>query len=173
MNNALNINLIRFIGLVLVQGLVLQRISVGWSGFYYVNIFLYPLFILLLPIRTNRVAELFLGFGLGLLIDVFYNTLGLHASATLFTAFIRPFVLARLAPRGGYKVNTSPTRMEMGFTWFLQYSSIMMAAHIFYFFSVEAFTFYYILDILGKSFYSFVFSMIFVITFITLFNTKE
>lgn len=90
-------NIFRFIVLVLIQVLILNNIE--FSG--YINPFLYVLFILLLPFETPAWLLLVSGFALGLTVDLFMNTPGLHAAATVLTAFVRPFVLRILLPVTG------------------------------------------------------------------------
>ncbi|MFQ5446434.1 MAG: hypothetical protein ACE5FF_05825 [Saprospiraceae bacterium] len=149
---------------------MLQNIGAGWEHFPYLHIIVFPLFIFLLPLRTPRALVILLGFILGLLIDTFYNSMGVHASAAVFTAFIRPYVLRRIEPRGGYNVNYSPTAARWGIGWFLKYSAILLFLHLFFYFSVEAFTFVYIVDIMLKTIVSFIFSMICVIVYQVIFN---
>jgi hypothetical protein len=134
---------------------------------------IYPIFILLLPLRTPRPLVIFLGFLIGLSVDIFYDSPGVHASASVFTAFLRPLILSIIEPRGGYNTNYSPTKKRMGFTWFLQYSSMLMFVHLFYYFSVEAFTLVYIVSILGNTFISFFLSMIFVLMYQFIFNPED
>ncbi len=78
-------NIFRFILLVLLQVLVLNNIQ--FMG--YINPYLYILFILSLPYQTPKWFVLLLGFRLGLTIDVCSNTMGMHAFATVFVAFLR------------------------------------------------------------------------------------
>lgn len=173
MSNLVLNNIFRFLGLVALQVLILKRIGLGWDNAQYLHVLLYPLFILLLPLRTPKPAVMLLAFLLGITIDIFYDSPGIHASASVFIGFARSFVLKQLEPRGGYNVNFSPTRQRMGIEWFLRYASIMMAAHLFFYFSVEAFTFYYIVDILLKTLVSFVASMVFIIIYMFLFNPLD
>jgi len=173
MNNPIAVNIWRFIALVAIQGLVFQNVGSGWEGFRYLHVIVFPIFILLLPLRTPRVMVLGLGFLIGLTVDAFYSTPGVHASAAVFTAFARPIVLKSLEPRAGYNVNYSPTAARFGKGWFLRYSSILMFLHLLFYFSVEAFTFVYIVDILLKTMVSFVTSMIFVVIYQTLFNPVD
>lgn len=170
MNNAIFTNGLRFIGLLLLQVLVFQGFSLSFT---YIHIIIFPIFILLLPIQTPRTLVIFLGFVIGLSVDIFYGSLGVHASATVFTAFIRQPVMALLEPRGGYNVNFSPTKQRMGLDWFVQYSGILMFIHLFFYFSVEAFTFFYIGTILLKTVISFVLSMIFIIMYQFIFNPLD
>ncbi len=173
MSSVIFTNIFRFVGLVLIQVLFLQRLSLEFPAFPYLNIFVYPLFILLLPFKTPRSAQLLLAFLIGMTIDIFYNSPGVHASASVFSAFCRPFVLYQLEPRGGYNINYSPTRHRLGLTWFIRYSSILLLAHLFFYFSVEAFTFFYIVNILLKTFLGFIFSMVFILIITFIFNSKD
>lgn len=76
--------LVLFVILVLLQVLVLNHIS--FMG--YATPFLYIYFILKMPIGTNRNLLILLGFILGFCIDIFCNTPGVNAAATVFTAFV-------------------------------------------------------------------------------------
>ncbi len=173
MNSLILSNIYRFIGLVLLQGLVFQSIGTGWEGFPYLYVIVFPIFIFLLPLRTPLPLVILLGFVAGIFVDFFYDTLGLHASAAVFTAYARTFVLKILEPRGGYNVNLNPNVQYLGIRWFFQYSAILMFLHLFFYFSVEAFTFVFILDILKKTIISFVVSMLFVAIFQMIFNPRE
>ncbi len=88
MNSVLTNNIIRVVVFVLLQGLVLQRIYLGGPSFNYFSVLIYPVVIMLLPLKTPRIALVFIGFLLGLTVDLFYGSLGVHASACLFIAFI-------------------------------------------------------------------------------------
>ena len=139
-------NLLRFIVLVLVQVLVINNIQFSPL----VNPFIYILFILLLPFETASWFLLVIAFILGMTIDVFTNTPGLHASATLFMALFRPLVLRSIAPRDGYETGTFPRLSIYGFTWFLKYSLILVVLHHMFLFIVEAFGFNDFLSILSR-----------------------
>jgi hypothetical protein len=132
----------------------------------------YPLFILLLPLKVARSLQIFLAFVMGLLIDIFYDTPGLHASALLVTAFLKKYVLKFLEPVDGYSTDASPTIRRYGFNWFLIYSSLLMFIHLLVFFSVEAFSFVYIFEILLKTIFSFIFSQILIILYVLILNPK-
>ncbi len=128
-------NILRILILVLFQVFVLNNIQ--FSGF--VNPYMYILFILLLPFETPGWLLLSLGFVLGLSIDLFANTPGLHASATVFMAFLRPMILDYFAPRDGYVPGTFPRVFYYGFGWFFQYAAILVLAHHFFLFYLEIF----------------------------------
>ena len=173
MNSLILANILRFFGLALIQGLVLQSIGMGMESFRYLYIIIYPVFIFLLPMRTPVSLVIVLGFIIGFFIDIMYDTLGVHSSASVFTAFIRSFVFKIIEPRGGYNVNLSPTAEVLGYRWFFRYSAILMFLHLFFYFSVEAFTFVYIIDIFLKTVVSFIGSMLFLSVFFLIFKPKE
>lgn len=173
MSNAVFSNLLRFIGLVLVQVLVLKSITIGGADFNYISIFVYPLFIILLPLRTPHSVLVLLGFLLGLSVDAFYDSYGVHASASVFTGFIRPYVLGIFEPKGGYNLNHSPTKHRFGINWFAIYAATIMFLHFFFYFSVEVFTFYYIGEIFLRTVSSFLISMILIIIYQYLFDPIE
>ncbi len=77
---------ITFICLILIQGLVLNNIML----FDRINPYIYIAFIFIFPYRTNRFPILFLGFLLGLFVDFFSDSGGIHAFATTLIAYFRP-----------------------------------------------------------------------------------
>ncbi|MGQ7869595.1 rod shape-determining protein MreD [Sunxiuqinia sp. sy24] len=145
--------------LVLLQTLLLNNIQ--FSG--YVNPYLYVLFILLLPFETPRYLLLFLGFFLGLSIDIFSNTPGIHASATTFMAFLRPSTISLISSRDTIEANTPPRLTTMGFGWFLRYTLILVLTHHLFLFFIEVFTFNGFIHTLTRSLFSAVFSIILII----------
>lgn len=81
---------INFVVYVLFQLPVLHRFVLFDTAFA----FFYVSFLLVLPIGLNRVTTLLVGFGTGLLIDIFSNTPGIHASACLVLAvFQKPWLI--------------------------------------------------------------------------------
>jgi len=130
-------NTVSFIVLVLVQILILNNIR--FSGF--INPMLYVLFLLLLPFETSKSFLLILAFILGLSIDMFTNTMGMHAAASVFLALARPFILKYIEPRGGYEHESFPSIKEFGFTWYLSYAGILVVLHHLVLFYIEVFNF--------------------------------
>ncbi len=145
-----------FFFLMLVQVLVLNNIQ--FSGF--VNPYLYVLFIITLPFETPGWLLLLLAFASGFSIDVFSNTMGMHASATVFMAFIRPYILRAFAPRDDYQPGTLPTMSFYGTGWFLRYALILVFAHHLVLFYVEVFSVTHFFSTLWRVFASVGFTMI-------------
>lgn len=131
-------NIGRFTMLVLLQVLIVKNINLG----RYFIFFPYILFLLLLPFNTPKPLTLILAFVLGLTIDMFYDTQGMHAAACITMAFVRSFVLELFAPREGYDEQLKPTITYMGVGWFSSYALVLILIHHFVLFYIEAFTFH-------------------------------
>ena len=113
---------------------------------------------MLLPMHTPRYLLLISGFLIGLAVDVFSNSLGMHTAATVFIAFIRPFVIRSISSREEDR-NDYPGLKQNSFSWFLLYSFIMVFSHHLVFFFLEFFTFTHFLTSLLKVFLSTIFSV--------------
>ncbi|NJM79278.1 MAG: rod shape-determining protein MreD [Flavobacterium sp.] len=85
MNTTLS-NSIRFVVFIFLQVIIFNNINL----FGYVNPYPYLLFILLFPVNGNKYALLISSFFLGLIIDMFSNSGGIHAMASIILAFVRP-----------------------------------------------------------------------------------
>lgn len=131
-------NLARFILLVLLQGLILND-SHLFQGMAVP--FLYVFFLLMLPPETPRWLELMIGLACGLAIDMFTNTIGMHASACVLLTYLRPFVLKGIAPRDGYEFGMRPTISDMGAVWFVKYALVLIFMHHLWLFFLEVYSF--------------------------------
>jgi rod shape-determining protein MreD len=126
-----------FVVAILLQVLIFDNILILRT----ISPFFYILFLILLPFNTPRALLLLLGFALGLSIDIFTNTIGVHAFACVFTAFIRPGILSLIAPRETLESVSAPRVENMSLQWFVGYAAFMIAIHHLVLFYMEAFTF--------------------------------
>lgn len=131
MNNLLK-KILAFIGLVLLQAIVLNKVKLG--GF--VNPYVFPLFIVMIGFEVKNWVVLFIAFFLGLTIDLFNGTLGMHAFAMVLMAFLRPIFLKSFPPKTD-KFNY-PSLKENGFGWLLFYISTLLFFHHLVYFIIEA-----------------------------------
>jgi rod shape-determining protein MreD len=152
-------NIGNFVFIILLQVLILNNIE--FSGF--INPYLYILFILLLPFETPKWILLLVSFILGLTIDIFSNTLGLHAFATVAIAYIRPYVLKIFAPREGYEAGMRPGLSSFGWEWTLKYFFIIVFIHHFILFFTETFKFQMFFPTLLRVILSTLFTVILII----------
>jgi hypothetical protein len=100
--------------------------------------FLYVAFILLLPIEISTLALMFIGFAMGFMIDIFYDSLGLHAFTLVLIGYVRNYWLSVISPQGGYDAGAGPTLGVNGAQWFLVYTLPLIFLHHFVLFFVEA-----------------------------------
>jgi rod shape-determining protein MreD len=129
-------NIFRFILLVLFQVLVLNNIQ--FLG--YINPYLYILFILALPVQIPRWFLLVLSFFIGMTIDVFSNTIGMHAFATVFIAFFRNGII-KLFTNIEEGNNPTPSFYTFGVSAYVKYVVVMVLIHHATLFMLEAFSF--------------------------------
>ena len=135
MSRVLIFNLIRFVVLILLQAFLLKNISL-----YNLSVpYLYILFILLLPFETPNLLLFLLSFVLGITIDAFYDTPGLHAAACVVLAFVRVLFISITVQKDGFDNEPEPTLGNMGFRWFFTYAAVLILFHHFFLFNLEVF----------------------------------
>lgn len=142
--------LVNFIIFVLLQVFIFENFILYNTAFC----FFYIGFILFLSFETDHLVYLFIALALGLTIDIFNDSLGVHASACVAIAFLRPYWLSIVTPRGGYESITTPNVKVLGFQWFLSYAFPLIFMHHLLLFFVEAGNFYYFFNKLWKIFSS-------------------
>jgi rod shape-determining protein MreD len=143
-------NIFRFIVVILFQVLVMDNVMLNG----YMIPYIYLIFILLMPFETPRWMQLLSGFALGLSMDLFTGTAGMHTAATVLIAFVRPYLLDLLAPRDGYELETFPRIHFYGFLWFLKYTLIIVLIHHLALFYLEVFQLKHFLSTLLRTFLS-------------------
>jgi len=173
MNNLVVRNIIRFLFLIIIQIILFNRLELIIPDFRYLKVFIYPLAILLLPIATPSIVLIGSAFVLGTIIDIFYNSPGVHAGALVFMAFFRPYLLKYLEPQGGFGVNALTTKDQNGAAWFLIFSGVLLLIHIIIYFILEIFNLKSILDIILSSVCSFILSWVLILIYIFLLNPKS
>jgi rod shape-determining protein MreD len=157
MTKLLQKNIGRFLLLILCQVLILNNVL--FLG--YINPYIYLLFLLLLPFNTPQWLMLILGFALGISVDIFQDSMGLHAFATVFIAYLRKPILHFLLPqlRSKDSGNMEFSIQEFGLQRAFTYTTFMVFAHHLVLFSLEAYSFD-ILSILLRTFGSAIVSII-------------
>lgn len=123
-----------FFFLLLVQFVLMNNFIVFNYGFC----FIYIAFILLLPVEMPAILLILVSFLMGITVDIYSNTLGMNAAASVFTAFIRPYILKLVTPKGGYDMNFRFSIYKLGVVWFLTYSFPLIFIHLFLLFALDA-----------------------------------
>jgi hypothetical protein len=163
--------LISFVAIIMLQVLVLTKFAPGWST----HAMVYPMLIISLPFNMKPIWLMFIGLCLGLCVDAFTNTFGLHASAAVFLAYARPELMKLISPKDGYDYLLKPTIKDMGFKWYGLITLVLLAIHHLWFFIFESLNLYDFGFILLKTLLSVIVSWILIIAIQYIFYkaTKE
>lgn len=155
----------RFIFFILLQVLIFNKFDL--FGIYdpYVSV----VFILIFPIKINRISFLIISFFFGLTLDFFTNSLGLNAAAFTIIAFLKPsimnFVFGNFYDPHAVKMIKNYI-VESTIYQKILYVLIIIFIHHFVMFSLESFAINQLTIILQKTIYSSFLSLIFCFTFI-------
>ncbi|MFO0322221.1 MAG: rod shape-determining protein MreD [Bacteroidota bacterium] len=158
-----------FLTLILLQVLIVQNIHLG----HYIILLPYILFIIILPYQTQKNSLLIISFFTGLIIDMFYDTAGIHAAACTLVGFSRPSIIKLLNSRGDKNLESSPSIKNMGILQFITYCFILIFIHHLVVFYLEIFRLNEFFTTLFRVFLSSVgtFGLIYTIQF--LFNNSK
>jgi hypothetical protein len=125
---------IAFFVYLLYQVMILQNVVLFHTAFC----FLYVAYLLLLPVETNPLVLMGIGFLMGFGVDMFYESIGLHAFACVFVMYVRNYWLSSITPQGGYDSNVTPSMALGGFQWFVVYALPLVFIHHLMLFYMEA-----------------------------------
>ncbi len=169
MNSGIGKHIIRFVFLLLLQVLILNNMNLGG----YVNPYVYILFILLLPADMNKSGVLILAFLTGITIDVFGNTPGLHAAATVFLAYFRPSVLKLFFSNIEFSGNDKAGPSKVGLGGFFKYTLVMVFLHHCVLFSLEVLSFTNMLFTLYSILLSTLFTTFLIMVIVMFFSKRK
>lgn len=154
MNKSLNTTILFFL-LLLLQVFVFNNIL--FLG--YINPYLYIIFVFLYPLKENRFSFLFYSFLLGLIIDFFSDSGGIHAFSILFIAYIRLFFI-RLYFK---KITTDYAFFNLkseSFGKIFNYVVTLTVIHHFIYFSFANFSFQNFSNVLLNTLFSSIFTLL-------------
>jgi hypothetical protein len=99
----------------------------------------------------GRAALLLISFSIGMVVDMFFKTPGLHAAACILIAFVRPFLISLLLPKEATDWgNEEPSKKTMGPVPYATYLIILTLLHHFYLILLEWMQFGSFLYFIGK-----------------------
>jgi rod shape-determining protein MreD len=155
--------LLQFIGVILIQTLILDHVY--FQG--YINPYFYVFFIIILPLKLNRNYLLIISFLLGLCIDIFNDSGGVHAGSSVAIAYLRSYIV-RFSFGINYDLDTlklNSAKLNNQLTFIL----IMVFLHHFIMFSLSYFSINYSVEILKNTLYSGILSslLIFIVLILT------
>jgi rod shape-determining protein MreD len=167
MSSAVIVNIIRFILLILAQVAIFNKIN--FLGF--INPYPYILFIILYPVNGNKNGLLLASFLLGITMDMFSNSGGVHAAACVTLAYLRPsffkFSFGLSYEYQTVKINDRLTPERFSFIL------ISVLTHHIILFLLEIFRFSFFWNILLRTVLSTIFTLALCILLIYLFKPSK
>ncbi|HLR00098.1 MAG TPA: hypothetical protein VK102_06950 [Sphingobacterium sp.] len=136
-------------GKIIINNILRYPVFIVLQVFFFKNIgyynlaapFPYVLFLLLLPIGISNLPLYLIGLFTGITIDIFYDTLGIHATACIVLCAFRIFFHNITLDRKFDKSFITPTLSVMGFKWFASYAFLGVFIHHLFLFFLEVFSF--------------------------------
>lgn len=167
-----NLDLQAWVGLLLLwllQVLILNEIEL----LAYINPYIYPLAILILPAETRPITTMLIAFGLGLAVDLFEGTGGIHAFATTSVAFLRKGLIRLVATQGGLEYERLSLG-DMGIRKFGVYVFTALLIHHYLLFVLDGFSWRSFWLALPEALYTALFSLtVILIGYLLLGRLKE
>ncbi|MFL3661689.1 MAG: rod shape-determining protein MreD [Polaribacter sp.] len=157
-----------FLFVVLLQVLILNNVL--FLG--YVNPYLYIIFLFLFPLKKDRFRFLFIAFLLGLSIDLFSDSGGIHAFSTLTIAYFRLFFIKVFFSK--YEVDYPFFNLSLEpFGKKFNYVATLTLIHHFILFSFANFSFHNFSQVLLNTLYSSVFTLLLYFPIVYIFSKKQ
>ncbi|MCA0132997.1 rod shape-determining protein MreD [Winogradskyella alexanderae] len=167
MTSATGILGLRFMLLLLAQVVICNNINF----FGFINPYIYIVFIFLFPIRDSRINLLLISFLLGIMVDIFSDSGGVHAAASVVLAYSRPLFLK--ASFGMLYEHQSVKFSNTDIGSLFGYVLLGTLVHHFVLFLLEVFNIYDIILILKKTLFSSIFTIILSVLIIILFSRNK
>jgi len=133
MNRYTIFKILSFFVYVLAQVLIFNKVVLFGTAYS----FIYIGFLLTLPLEIAVIPGMLIGLFLGLGIDSFTNTFGLHASASVLLMYFRPILISWLTPQGGYPAGSTPQPNKIGLGWFTTFALPLIFVHQLVIFFIE------------------------------------
>lgn len=134
MNNRTLYTIFQFVGLVLLQVLIFNRMNL----FGLINPMVYVLFFYWYPVRENQTRLIGIAFLLGFIVDLFSDTMAMHTVACITTAFVRPYLM-----RFVFGVNLEFQNFSLATSTRVQqftFLALLIGVHHLVFFTLEIFS---------------------------------
>jgi rod shape-determining protein MreD len=145
--------MLQLAGIWLAQVVVLNEVEL----FSFINPYVYPIIVLMLPVETKRAAVLIAAFVLGFSIDLMEQSSGIHAFACSWVGFLRPRLVRLVSTQKGFEFGALSLR-DMGWQKFLFYAFSGLWIHHYFLFVVDEHSlsgwFFHLLDATYTSIFS-------------------
>ncbi len=151
------------IALIFLQIFLFNQVDLTISPEYAPYLLVYPLIYIILPMGINRYLLIGLAFFLGLFMDIFFDSPGVHAGASAAGAYFKGGILSLLLPQGNAEQNAAISLKKHNIYWLARYNGLVLLVHCIFLFSLEIFTFYFLDFILVKTLLTTILSLLMII----------
>lgn len=114
----------RYIVVMLLQVLLFDQLQLLGVCHPYI----YVLCLLMMPITLPHSADMIIGAVVGLIMDIFCNSLGVHTASCIFIMFIRPYVIGALV-NDKDRLNEQISLRALGVEALFKYVVILVLVH--------------------------------------------
>ena len=114
----------RYIVIMVIQVLLLDQLQL-WGA---CHPYAYLLCLLMLPTTLPHSVDMLIGAVVGLVMDIFCNSVGIHMAACVLVMFIRPYILGAIV-NDKDRLNEQISVRAIGMEAMLKYVSILVVIH--------------------------------------------
>ena len=152
--------IVRYIVVMLLQILLFDQLQL-WNV---CHPYIYILCLLMMPITLPHSVDMVIGAVVGLVMDIFCNSLGIHTAACIFIMFIRPYLIGALI-NDKDRLNDEINLHSIGAEAFLKYVAILVPIHHFTVFMLGAWSWSHIGFVLLETLVSVVLTWIVIVSY--------
>lgn len=114
----------RYILVMALQVLLFNQLQL-WGA---CHPYIYILCLLMMPITLPHSVDMLIGAGVGLVMDVFCNSLGVHTAACILLMYVRPYLIGALV-NDKDRLNEQISLRAIGMEALLKYVVILVVLH--------------------------------------------
>jgi len=129
----------RYILVMVLQVLLFDQLQL-WGA---CHPYIYLLCLLMMPITLPPIADMLIGGIIGLIMDMFCNSLGVHTASCILIMFLRPYLLGVIL-NDKDRLNEQVSLRSIGMEAFIKYVVILVLIHHLTVFSLAAWSWYHI-----------------------------
>ena len=129
----------RYIVIMLLQVLLFNQLQLWGACHPYV----YILCLLMMPISLPHSVDMLIGAGVGIIMDIFCNSLGVHTASCIVIMFIRPYLIGAIV-NDKDRLNEQISLRSIGMEAMIKYVVILVIIHHLTVFSLAAWSWHHI-----------------------------
>ena len=129
----------RYIVIMLLQVLLFNQLQLWGACHPYV----YILCLLMMPITLPHSVDMLIGAGVGIIMDIFCNSLGVHTASCILIMFIRPYLIGAIV-NDKDRLNEQISLRSIGMEAMIKYVVILVIIHHLTVFSLAAWSWHHI-----------------------------